>query len=322
MNPVQKTLIVIGALLAGGVMWAVAAPVAALNVLTPGQALVTDVPYGPHPRQRLDIYRPGTAAPAGGWPVAVFFYGGSWNRGERADYHFVGAALASRGVLTLVADYRLYPEVRFPDFLSDCAQALAYGLNEAARLGGNPKRVFVVGHSAGAYNAAMLAAQQHRPDELAGWVGLAGPYDFLPIKNPDVKPVFNHPDYPPGTQPIAFAGGSALPVFLGAAATDELIDPQRNTVGLSARLRAAGTEVTMRLYERVNHMTLVAAFAAPLRWLAPLLDDVAAFLTSPRPKARAQAGLAQERATGAAEGTPLAADAFAAVADGALAGFA
>ena len=286
----RTALLLIGLALAAAVWFAVRSPVATLNALIlPGRhTLSPDVAYGTLPRQRLDIYRPTAEAPPGGWPVVVFFHGGSWNRGERADYRFLGDALASRGVLTLIADYRLYPAVRYPDFLADCAQALAYGLDHAAALGGNPKRVFVAGHSAGAYNAAMLAldprwlaAQNHKPAELAGWVGLAGPYDFLPIKNPDVKPVFNHPDYPEGSQPIGHAAGGSPPVLLGAAASDDLVNPQRNTVGLAQRLQAADSDVTLRLYERVNHVTLAAAFAAPLRWLAPVLADVAGFVTAP-----------------------------------------
>lgn len=266
------------------------APTAILNALVASDThvLTPSVAYGSLSRQQLDVYRPIAAAPAGGYPVAVFFYGGSWNRGERADYRFVAAALASRGVLTLVADYRLYPQVRYPEFLEDCAQAVAYGLREAAALGGNPKRVFVVGHSAGAYNAAMLALDArwlhstgHDPSELAGWVGLAGPYDFLPIVNPDVRPVFFHPDYPSGTQVFDHVSPRAPKAFLGAARHDDLVDPQRNTVGLASRLQAAGRPVTLRLYDRVDHVTLAAAFAAPLRWLAPVLDDVSAFLLAP-----------------------------------------
>jgi len=263
------------------------APLATLNALASRDThtLTEGVAYGTLARQRLDVYRPAGAAPAAGWPVVVFFYGGSWNRGERAEYRFVGEALASRGVLTLVADYRLYPEVRFPDFLRDCAQALAYGLREAARLGGDPQRVFVMGHSAGAYNAAMLALDErwlqsagHSPAELAGWIGLAGPYEFLPITNPDARPVFFHPNYPPNTQPIAYARRESPRGLLGAAREDVLVNPQRNTVGLANRLREAGAPVSVKMYERVNHMTLVATFARPLRWLAPVLDDVTAFV--------------------------------------------
>ena len=245
------------------------------------------VPYGPLPRQRLDVYKPSTAAPAQGYPLVVFFYGGSWNRGERAEYQFVGEALASRGVIALLADYRLYPEVRYPDFLTDCALALAYGLREAARLGGDPRRVFVMGHSAGAYNAAMLALDAkrlaptgHSPDELAGWIGLAGPYDFLPMKNPDTRPVFFHPNYPSGTQPLDYASKQTPRSFLGAAAEDSFVNPQRNTVGLASRLRDAGAAVEMKLYPRVNHLTLVAALAWPMTWLAPVLDDVVEFINA------------------------------------------
>jgi len=276
-------LVLVVALLA----WAARSPAGVLNAIAAlgSRQVASAVAYGPLPRQRLDVYAPAGAAPADGHPVVVFFYGGSWNRGERADYRFVGEALAARGVLTLVADYRLYPEVRYPDFLADCALALAWGLREAARLGGNPQRVFVMGHSAGAYNAAMLALDASRlaptgypPQALAGWIGLAGPYDFLPMSNPEARPVFFHPNYPPGTQPLAYAGAAAPRSFLGAAAQDELVNPQRNSVQLAQRLRAAGVVVDLRLYPRVNHLTLVGAIAAPLRWLAPVLDDVVGFI--------------------------------------------
>lgn len=273
--------------LAAGLGLAATHAAATLNALASinTRQVAAGVAYGPLARHRLDVYAPSAAAPARGHPVVVFFYGGSWNRGERADYRFVGEALAARGVLTLIADYRLYPEVRYPDFLSDCALALAYGLREAARLGGDAKRVFVMGHSAGAYNAAMLAldakrlgAAGHAPAELAGFIGLAGPYDFLPMKNPDTRPVFFHPDYPSGTQPIDYTSKASPRSFIGAAREDNLINPQRNSVGLANRLREAGASVELRLYERVNHMTLVGSLAAPLRWLAPVLDDVVAFI--------------------------------------------
>ena len=266
---------------------AACSPLGTLNAVIPGSSytLSANVAYGPLPRQRLDIYRPTAAAPAAGWPVLVFFYGGSWNRGEKADYKFVGEALASRGVLTLVADYRLYPSVRYPDFLKDSALALGYGLNEAKPLGGDAKRVFVMGHSAGGYNAAMLALDArwlsgtgHAPAELAGFIGLAGAYDFLPMTNPDAQPVFFHPNYPPNTQPIEFALASAPRTFLGAAVKDSLINPQRNTVGLADRLKSAGVPVTLRMYEGVSHITLLASLAWPLRFLAPTLEDVVAFI--------------------------------------------
>jgi len=263
------------------------APVSVINAITPSgtYSLQDGVGYGPLARQKLDIYTPNTAAPVGGWPVVVFFYGGSWVNGERADYRFLGEALASRGVLTLVADYRLYPEVRYPDFLVDCAKALSFGLVEAARLGGNPKRVFVMGHSAGAYNAAMLALDPrwlagtgHAPTELAGWIGLAGPYDFLPITNLAARPVFFYPNYPSGTQPVQYASASRVPAFLGYAVTDALVNPARNTLALAKLLQAAHVPVSLHRYGHVSHVTLMGAMSRPLRWLAPVLGDVMEFV--------------------------------------------
>jgi acetyl esterase/lipase len=260
-----------------------------LNSLVPSDTykLFQDTSYGALPRHKLDVYTPKQAAPNGGYPVVVFFYGGAWNRGEKADYKFVGEALASRGILTLVADYRLYPEVRYPEFLNDCAMALAYGLEKSASLNGNPKLVFVMGHSAGAYNASMLALDSrwlktvgHSPAELAGFIGLAGPYDFIPMTNTDTQPVFFHPNYPAGSQTIDYASASAPRTFLGAAKEDNLVNPQRNSVGLHDRLKTAGAPVTLQMYDRVNHITLVAALGAPFRWLAPVLDDVVVFVNS------------------------------------------
>jgi acetyl esterase/lipase len=273
----------------------------ALNAVTSSSryTLNADVAYGTQTRQKLDIYTPKAAPPSAGWPVVVFFYGGSWNTGARAQYQFVGEALAARGVVTLVADYRLYPEVRYPDFLSDSAQALAYGLEHAARLGGDPKRVFVMGHSAGGYNAAMLALDArwlavagHSPKELAGWIGLAGPYDFYPIVNPDAKPVFFHPNYPPNSQPIDFASSAAPRTFLAAAVDDTVVNPQRNAAQMAEKLQAAGVPVTLKLYPQASHTTLIGAFAWPLRWIAPVLEDVQAFITATSPVRCVDVGVA------------------------------
>lgn len=258
-----------------------------LNAITPSgsYALTSGIAYGSDPRQRLDVYRPKPSGSAR--PLVVFFYGGSWNRGDRRDYRFLGQALAARGMVVVVPDYRVYPQVMYPKFLHDSAAAVAWAVREGAALGADPERLYVMGHSAGAYNAAMLALdprwlEQHglSPQSLAGWIGLAGPYDFLPIINPEVRPVFNHPDYPSDSQPIAHVSPSAPPAFLAAAATDELVNPKRNTAQLAERLQQAGVAVEQKLYSRVNHVTLASAFAWPLRWLAPVLADVSGFVAS------------------------------------------
>lgn len=242
--------------------------------------------YGPDPRNKLDVYQP---LDGSGYPVVVFFHGGSWTSGSREDYKFIGEALASQGILTVIAGFRLYPQVRYPDFLVDSAQAVAWVAREAPLYGGDPRRLFVMGHSSGAYNAAMLALDPRwlssaglAPTALAGWIGLAGPYDFLPMQDPESQPVFNHPDYPAGSQPIDYVSKSAPPTFLGAAASDDLVDPERNTKQLAEQLDAAGVPVTLRIYSQANHYTLIGAFARPLRGLEPVLEDVVEFVHARR----------------------------------------
>ncbi len=260
-----------------------------------GHQARTDVAYGPLERQRFDLYRPPADASAGASPLVVFVHGGTWSEGGRGDYRFAGEALAAQGFTVMVVDYRLYPDVRYPDFLQDCARAVGYGLEHAAELGADPRRVFLYGHSAGAYNAAMLAldprwlgAVGHRPAELAGWVGLAGPYDFLPITNPQTRLVFEWPRTAPDTQPINHVEDAAPPVpaFLGAARQDTTVHPEKNTQPLAARLRARGGPVVEKLYDRVDHATLVGALAFPLTALAPVLADSADFIRA-TPPARA-----------------------------------
>jgi len=255
-----------------------------LNSLVPDGTYTANrnLEYGPDPSNKLDVYQP---LDGDGYPVVVFFHGGSWTRGSREDYKFIGEALASRGILTLVAGFRQYPQVRYPDFLADCARAVAWAAREASLYGGDSRRLYVMGHSSGAYNAAMLALDPRwlssaglAPTALAGWIGLAGPYDFLPVQDPDAQPVFNHPDYPAGSQPIDYVTKDAPPTFLGAAASDDLVDPERNTKQLAEQLHAAGVPVTLRIYTQANHYTLIGAFARPLRGLEPVLDDVVEFV--------------------------------------------
>ncbi len=265
-------------------------PVAMLNALSGSGAsrTVTAVPYGADPRQTLDLYIP--AATGRPVPVVLFFFGGSWNSGDRADYRFVGEALASRGMLVVIADYRLYPQVRYPEFLEDSARAAAWTVANLGSYGGDAKRLFVMGHSAGAYNAAMLALDSRwlakvgaSPAMFAGFIGLAGPYDFLPIGTLEVRPVFLYPDSPPDSQPIRFVGSTAPRTFLAAPESDAIVDPERNTHQLADKLAANGVAVTYKRYAGVNHVTMIAAMGRPVRWLAPVLDDVTAFVNGSTP---------------------------------------
>jgi acetyl esterase/lipase len=246
----------------------------------------TAIAYGSDERQKLDVYEPfEAAAPAAshGRPVVVFFYGGSWQNGARGDYLFAGEALASRGFVAVLPDYRTWPDVRFPVFMEDAAAAVRWARDHAAEFGGDPSRIFLMGHSAGAHIAVLLAtdghylaAEQMSKRDLSGVIGLAGPYDFLPLTDPVLKNIFPAPQRA-ASQPINFVKGDEPPMFLAAGRRDTTVDPG-NTDRLAAKLRAAGDTVEVKHYPLVGHALLVAALAAPLRFFAPVLADVRGFI--------------------------------------------
>ena len=243
--------------------------------------------YGPDPRQRLDVYQP--SAQALNAPLVVFFYGGSWSSGERGDYRFIGEALASRGIVTVIADYRLSPAFRYPVFVQDSASAVRWAFENAAGFGADERRIFVMGHSAGAYNAAMvaldkrwLAAEGLSPTRLAGWIGLAGPFDFLPIVDAQTRVAFEWPDTPASSQPIGYASAASPPALLLAPVSDRSVDPQRSTVAMAERLKASGVRVESALFDGVGHVTLLASMASVLSGRAPVLERVTSFVLATR----------------------------------------
>lgn len=260
-------------------------PTSLLNATIPsnGVTVMRDVRYADGLRGTLDIYRPAAPGPA---PLVVFLYGGSWRMGDKGIYPFVAKPLAARGAVVVVPDYRLYPEVAFPDFLRDNAKAVAWALTHASELGADPKAVFVVGHSAGAYNAAMLALDPKWLAEagvdraqLAGVIGLAGPYDFLPITGRDIIPVFAPVGGGTLSQPITFADGSNPPMLLLAGGADTTVQA-RNTISLAARINERGGAVESRIYPAIGHIGIITAFAPLFQGVAPVLDDVWQFITA------------------------------------------
>lgn len=236
-------------------------PVKVLNALTPSQTYdkTTGIAYGDDPRQKLDVYVPRHALADA--PVVVFFYGGSWNSGSRDDYTFVGEALASRGIVVVVADYRLYPQVRYPLFLEDSARAVAWTRAHIREFSGNAQRMYLMGHSSGGYNAAMLALDANllgavgmSPKDLRGWIGLAGPYDFLPIENPDVRPVFFWPLSPPQSQPINHVSRGAPPRCSSPRAG--MIWSTRRATPLAWREKCARSGCRCRIFTTRGPVTL------------------------------------------------------------------
>jgi len=259
-----------------------------------GVLATRDIPYGPAARQMMDIYRPAqAAAPA---PVLVWFYGGAWQEGERRDYRFVAANLARAGVVVAVPDYRVFPDVRFPAFIEDGALAVAQVRRLAASCGGDPRKLFLAGHSAGAYIAAMLAidpsylaAAGEARNDLTGAVGIAGPYDFLPIAGADIREVFAPArDDLRRTQPIAHVDGDNIPLLLLHGDRDTTCYP-RNALALAARIQAAGGRAAVRTYRRVGHIGIVLGFSQLFRRCSPALGDTLRFIgggwDQPEPRA-------------------------------------
>ena len=286
----QRRSLFVAATALGALALAACSPIKLLDRLTPSDtyAAETGIAYGSAPRQQLDVYRPlpGTLPAEGARPLIVFFYGGTWTHGDRASFRFVGEALASRGAVVVIPDYRLSPQVTYPVFVQDSARAMKWGLDNAARLGADPKQVYVMGHSSGGYNAAMLALDPRwlgavgaSPKQLAGWIGLAGAYDFLPMGDPDAQRAFNWPNTPRDSQPIAHASAASPRALLMAASKDTLVDPVRNTGQMASKLRAAGVEVETREFDNLSHVTLIGAVAKPIRWIGgPVLPPVLDFV--------------------------------------------
>ncbi len=263
------------------------APARMLNAVVSkdGYQIERGIVYDQEHQQKLDLYLPDEPVPSK--KVVIFFYGGRWEFGSRNDYLFVGQALASRGVMTVLADYRLYPEVKYPAFLEDGAKAVRWVRDHIADYGGDSGQIYLMGHSAGAYNAAMLAVdpslladQGMAPRDLAGVIGLAGPYDFLPIKDPVIKEIFAADDLTE-TQPVTYANKEAPPLFLLTGEDDVTVLP-RNSQSLADAVNAAGGEATVKIYDRIGHPGVVLSLASPLRWLAPVLNDIMDFLERPK----------------------------------------
>ncbi len=236
-----------------------------------------DQPYGNDIRQRLDIYHP-LKGEDPDRPVVLFFYGGNWKMGDKASYRFVGESLASAGFVTVVADYRLYPDVTFPAFVEDGATATRWIAKHLKRPDGSPRPIVLMGHSAGAYNAAMLACDPRYlgPDRslVKAWIGMAGPYQFKP--DPENALILDPPDGRPNMAADAADAGTP-PAFLMLAGDDEVVGVV-NADRLEAKLKSLGVPVMRKSYPGRSHATLVGALASSLTFLAPVRADAIDYL--------------------------------------------
>lgn len=240
--------------------------------------------YADGDRGLLDLYHPiDVDDPA---TTIVFFYGGGWRNGERRKYEFVASALTRAGFRVVIPDYRLYPEVRFPGFIQDAARAVAWAQEYLAS--GHPDSestlpIFLMGHSAGAQIAALLAVdpsylsnESVPPETIAGLIGLSGPYDFLPLQSGYLQEVFPM-EQRKASQPIHFVSAADPPTLLIHGQDDEVVEPG-NAERFGRALEQAGVEVEIKRYPGTGHATVAAALAPRLEFLADTLDDTIRFI--------------------------------------------
>jgi acetyl esterase/lipase len=271
-----------------GLIWLCSAcsPVSMLNSVIPenGYQYFADISYGETPRHKLDIYLSNHSNPEALRKTVMFFYGGSWESGHKEDYKFVAQALTSAGFDVVIPDYRVYPGVVFPEFVNDAALAVSWSYNHLVEFGANPKRLFVAGHSAGAHIAALLALDplylkryQLSPDSLGGMIGLAGPYDFLPLKSDTLKTIFGPEDERWRSQPINFVDGKNPPMLLLLGDDDSTVWP-KNSRNLATKIREKGGNVELVEFKDYDHVDMVAKLAKPLRGDEKLLQTITEFI--------------------------------------------
>lgn len=278
-GPRRLAIALIAGVLAG------CSPLAVINQLGSDRSIAqTQTPaYGQAPRQQIDAYTP--ARPSG--ITVVFLHGGGWSSGARGDYRFMAQQLTARGATVFIPDYRLYPDVRFPTFVEDSAAAVAWAYSHAADYGGDPAQFYVVGHSAGAHIAALLAldphylaAQHMQPPQLKGVVGLSTPADFAATLGQRYRPIFTDTHDLALAQPIRYVNAEAPPLLLLHGLDDDVVYP-KNSIQLAARQKAAGGQVTLHTYPDMNHIGTLTGF---IPWVSDKTarDAVLDFLGLPR----------------------------------------
>lgn len=266
-----------------GLLASACSPLGLLNALGPRDTgvrrVARDMAYGDDPRQRLDVYAPRGDGP---YPTLVFFYGGGWDSGSRDLYGWAAQALAAQGFVVVLPDYRLVPQALFPAFIEDAATATAKGAEVVERYGGDPARLGVLGHSAGAHLAMMIALDRRymaavgQPGLIKAAAGLAGPYDFLPLDVAASRNAFGRAPDPTLTQPVTFVRPDAPPLWLGHGTADTVVHDE-DTVILDQRIRAVGGRSEAKLYPGLDHADLIATFSPLFRKKATVLADVTGF---------------------------------------------
>ena len=276
----KRTLSLLVSLLTGLLALVGCTPTQFVNSFVSPDLSAVAASYGPHPRNTVDIYTQGESSRG----LLVFVHGGYWDEGDKSEYLFVANTFTERGYTVALVNYRLVPEVTFPAYVEDLARAITWLSTQ------EPYRelpLFLMGHSAGAHIAALVAFDESYLAEfglstevIEGFLGLAGPYNFLPLGPDDdrSRAALGNPATYPQTQPINFVDAEDPRTFLAVSLNDKTVNPN-NSLSFAQALEDAGGKIELKKYNDLNHATIVGALSGVGRVLNQnLLTDVLAFM--------------------------------------------
>lgn len=263
---------------------------ALLNTLAANDSYARDVDlkYGNHTENTLDVYYPVKEAEqpqATKKPVIVFFYGGCWgecNSLGKSDYQFVAQPFVEQGYVTVIPRFREYPSVKFATIMDDAARAVDWVAKNIVQYGGDPDRVVLMGHSSGAHIASMLALNpqylgQKTHSKIRGFVGLAGPYDFLPFGEAYQKDLFDPPEQYEDSQPINFVTAQSPPLLILHGEKDTTVG-KHNALNLIRKSQEQAGRQQLLLYPKHDHVGILLALSRPFQNRSTVLNDVLQFL--------------------------------------------
>ena len=244
-------------------------PFKVADILSPysDYKLNADVSYGTLGRQKLDVYTP-TKTPISD-DIIVFIYGGSWRSGEKSNYRFIAQPFADAGFIAIVPNYRLYPEVRFPEFNNDVAKAIAW-VHRNFSNSEDLKNIILVGHSAGAHIAALislnpnyLGAEGLSPSIIKSWVSLAGPLAFNPLKTKSIRPIFETiKNDIKQAQPINFVSKNSPPALLLHGKEDTTVY-EKNSLLMAKACENKGVITLQKSFKNLGHAGLLLSITEP-----------------------------------------------------------
>jgi triacylglycerol lipase len=263
--------------------------------------IARDVAYGPDPRHLLDVHSAGQVPSVvrqpgrGAAPVLIYVHGGGFTSGDRQlpgtpYYDHIGAWAVRRGMVGVNMTYRLAPEHQWPAGARDVARAVAWVSGNIGEYGGDPARVVVAGHSAGAAHVACyLAGQAGQPPGVAAGVLLSGVYQLSAGQRDDMQAAYSYfgedPSAYPSRSPLAGLVASGLPVLLALAEFDPPSFHRQAAEALQAFGDRDGTLPAFAYLQGHNHLTEIAALGVDDESLGvPLLQFIETVTQTPLPR--------------------------------------